>query len=197
MSEGRTPSTHHAAVAASAGRGSASRWESSAPIRYPDPDIVVLDPRFQPMVLGNAAIERIATGFRFTEGPVWFGDGRYLLWSDIPNDRILKWQEETGAISVFRRPSHYANGNTRDRQGHLITCEMDAQRLTRTEYDGTITVLADSFEGKRLTAPNDVVVKSDGSTWFSDNGAGTRGNYLGHKAPWALPFRVYRLDPQS
>ena len=197
MSEGRTPSTHHAAVAASAGRGSASRWESSAPIRYPDPDIVVLDPRFQPMVLGNAAIERIATGFRFTEGPVWFGDGRYLLWSDIPNDRILKWQEETGAISVFRRPSHYANGNARDRQGRLITCEMDAQRLTRTEYDGTITVLADRFEGKRLTAPNDVVVTSDGSIWFSDNGAGTRGHYLGHKAPWALPFRVYRLDPST
>jgi len=96
---------------------------------------------------------------------------------------------------VFRRPSHYANGNTRDRQGRLLTCEMDAQRLTRTEYDGTITVLADRYEGKRLTSPNDVVVKSDGSIWFSDNGAGTRGNYLGHKAPWELPFRVYRLDP--
>ena len=128
---------------------------------------------------------------------MWFGDGRYLLWSDIPNDRIMKWEEETGAVSVFRRPSNYANGNTRDRQGRLVTCEMDAQRLTRTEYDGTITVLADSFEGKRLTGPNDVVVKSDGSIWFSDNGAGTRGNYLGHKAEWELPLRVYRLDPAS
>src|SRR5438445_3070618 len=146
---------------------------------------------------GNAAVERLATGCRFTEGPVWFGDGRYLLWSDIPNDRILKWEEETGAVSVFRRPSHYANGNTRDRQGRLITCEMDAQQLTRTEYDGTITVLADSFEGKKLTAPNDVVVKSDGSIWLSDNGAGTRGNYLGHTATWELPLRVYRLDPAS
>ena len=126
---------------------------------------------------------------------MWFGDGRYLLWSDIPNDRILKWEEETGAVSVFRRPSNYANGNTRDRQGRLLTCEMDAQRLTRTEYDGTITVLAERFEGKRLTGPNDVVVKSDGSIWFSDNGAGIRGNYLGHKAPWELPFRVYRLTP--
>jgi len=168
---------------------------AETPIRYPDPNIKVLDPRFQPYVLNNAAIERLAGGCRFTEGPVWFGDGRYLLWSDIPNDRIVKWEEETGAVSVFRRPSHYANGNTRDCQGRLITCEMDTQRLTRTEYDGTITVLADRFEGKRLTAPNDVVVKSDGSIWFSDNGAGTRGNYLGHKAPWELPFRVYRLDP--
>jgi gluconolactonase len=169
----------------------------AAPIRYPEPNVKVLDERFRKYVLGNAAIERIATGLRFTEGPAWFGDGRYLLFSDIPNDRIMRWEEETGAVSVFRRPSNYANGNTRDRQGRLVTCEMDAQRLTRTEYDGTITVLADSFDGNRLTAPNDVVVKSDGSIWFSDNGAGTRGNYLGHKAEWELPLRVYRLDPAT
>jgi gluconolactonase len=167
------------------------------PIRYPDPGIKILDPRFAALVLGNAAIERIAGGCRFTEGPVWFGDGRFLLWSDIPNDRIMKWEEEPGAVSVFRRPSHYANGNTRDRHGRLVTCEMDAQRLTRTEYDGAITVLADSFDGKKLTGPNDVVVKSDGSIWFSDNGAGIRGNYLGHKAPVELPFRVYRIDPRT
>jgi gluconolactonase len=164
----------------------------AAPIRYPDPDIRVLDERFRKYVLGNAAIERIATGMRFTEGPVWFGDGRYLLFSDIPNDRIMKWEEETGAVSVFRQPSNYANGNTRDRLGRLVTCEMDAQRVTVTHYDGRIFVIAHSFEGKRLTAPNDVVVKSDSSVWFSDNGAGTRGNYLGHKAEWELPFRVYR-----
>jgi gluconolactonase len=167
------------------------------PVRYPDQRIKILDPRFQPLVLGNAAIERIATGCRFDEAPVWFGDGRYLLWSDIPNDRIMKWEEETGAVSVFRKPSNYANGNTRDRQGRLVTCEMDAQRVTHTEYDGTITVLADSFEGKKLTGPNDVVVKSDGSIWFSDNGAGTRGNYLGHTAPQELPFRIYRIDPKT
>jgi gluconolactonase len=172
-------------------------WESSAPIRYPDPHVVVLDPRFQKIVLGNAAIRRIATGFDFTEGPVWFGDGRYLLFSDIPNDRILRWDETTGGISVFRNPSHYANGNTRDRQGRLITCEHDSQRLTRTEYDGTVVVLADQWEGKKLTGPNDVVVKSDGTIWFSDNGAGTRGNYLGHTAPQEHPFRVYRLDPRT
>jgi gluconolactonase len=169
----------------------------SVPVRYPDPNIKILDPRFAPLVLGNAAIETIATGCRFNEGPVWFGDLRCLIWSDIPNDRLMKWEEETGAVSVFRRPSNYANGNTRDRQGRLVTCEHDSQRLTRTEYDGTITVLADSFDGKRLTGPNDVVVKSDGSIWFSDNGAGTRGNYLGHTAPQELPFRVYRLDPAT
>jgi gluconolactonase len=169
----------------------------SDPIRYPDPRIKILDARFTPLVLGNAAIETIASGCRFTEGPVWFGDLRCLLWSDIPNDRMMKWEEETGAVSLFRKPSHYANGNTRDRQGRLITCEMDAQRLTRTEYDGTITVLAESFDGKKLTGPNDVVVKSDGSIWFSDNGAGIRGNYLGHKATAELPYRVYRIDGRT
>ena len=166
-------------------------------VRYRDPSIKILDPRFAPLVLGNAAVETIATGCRFTGGPVWFGDLRCLVWSDIPNDRMLKWEEETGAASVFRRPSHYANGNTRDRQGRLVTCEMDAQRLTRTEYDGTITVLAESFDGKKLTGPNDVVVKSDGSIWFSDNGAGIRGNYLGHRATPELPYRVYRIDPRA
>jgi gluconolactonase len=169
----------------------------SDPIRYPDPRIKILDARFTPLVLGNAAIETIASGCRFTEGPVWFGDLRCLLWSDIPHDRMMKWEEETGAVSLFRKPSHYANGNTRDRQGRLITCEMDAQRLTRTAYDGTITVLAESFDGKKLTGPNDVVVKSDGSIWFSDNGAGIRGNYLGHKATAELPYRVYRIDGRT
>jgi gluconolactonase len=174
-----------------------SRWAEPAPIRYPDPNIVSLDPRFERIALGHAAIERIAGGCRFTEGPVWFGDTRQLLFSDIPNNRIMRWDEETGAVSIFRRPSQHANGNTRDRQGRLITCEMDAQRLTRTEYDGTVTVLADRFDGKRLTGPNDVVVKSDGSIWFSDNGAGIRGNYLGHKAEPELPYRVYRIDGRN
>ena len=189
-----------AVAAAEMGSGSgagAARWDGPDPVRYPDARFKVLDPRFQSLILGNAAVERIAGGCRFTEGPVWFGDLRCLLFSDIPNDRIMKWEEETGAVSVFRKPSNYANGNTRDRQGRLVTCEMDAQRLTRTEHDGTITVLATMFDGKKLTGPNDVVVKSDGSIWFSDNGAGIRGNYLGHKAPLELPFRVYRLDPAT
>ncbi len=175
----------------------ASRWGLTTPIRYPDPNVVVLDPRFERLVLGNAGVQRIATGFHFTEGPVWFGDGRYLLFSDIPADTIHRWDETDGGISVFRNPSHYANGNTRDRQGRLVTCEHDTQRLTRTEHDGTVVVLADRWEGKKLTGPNDVVVKSDGTIWFSDNGAGTRGNYLGHKAPQEHPFRVYRFDPAT
>jgi len=170
------------------------RWSSPAPIRYPDPDIVALDPRFEALILGHAAIERIAEGCRFTEGPVWFGDLRQLLFSDIPNDRLLRWDEETGAVSLFRRPAGHPDGNTRDRQGRLVTCELGTRRLTRTEHDGTLTVLAESFAGTRLTGANDVVVKSDSSIWFSDNGAGIRGNYLGDKAPQELPFRVYRID---
>lgn len=194
MSEGRPPYTHHPAAVGTSGP---SRWESSAPIRYPDPDIVVLDPRFRPLVLGNAAIERIATGFRFTEGPVYYGDGRYLLFSDIPNDALLRWDEISGAVATLRHPAGYPDGNTRDREGRLLSCELGSRTLTRTEHDGTVTVLAAAFEGTRLTGPNDVVVKSDGSIWFSDNGAGIRGNYLGDKAKQELPFRVYRLDPVS
>ena len=174
-----------------------SRWQSSAPIRYPDPDIIVLDPRFQHLVVPMAAIERIATGFRFTEGPAYYGDGRYLLFSDIPNDALLRWDEITGAVATLRNPAGHPDGNTRDRQGRLITCELGSRTLTRTEHDGTVTVLASSFQNTRLTGPNDVVVKSDGSIWFSDNGAGIRGNYMGDKAPKEMPYRVYRLDPQS
>src|SRR5215217_5952597 len=142
-----------------------ARWEPSE--RYPDPAVEILDPSFAPYRLALARVERLATGFRWSEGPVWFGDGRYLLWSDIPNNRIMKWGEETGRVSVFRKPSNNANGNTQDRQGRLITCEHDTRRVTRTEYDGSITVLADRFEGKPLNSPNDVVVKSDRSVWLS------------------------------
>lgn len=164
--------------------------------RYPDPRVEVLDKRFKYKV-GNAAIERIATGFRWAEGPVYFRDGGYLLWSDIPNNRIMRWQESDGHVSVFRSPSNYSNGNTRDREGRLITCEHDARRVTRTEPDGTITVLMDSFNGKKLSAPNDVVVASDGSIWFTDPGYGIFGNYEGHKADIELPPNVYRLDPKT
>ena len=183
--------------AASYPGGGPSRWESTSPIRYPDPGIVVLDPRFQHMALGHAAIERVATGFRFTEGPAYYGDGRYLLFSDIPNNRLLRWDEISGGVAVLRDPAGYPDGNTRDRQGRLITCELGSRTLTRTEHDGTVTILASEFQGTRLTGPNDVVVKSDGSIWFSDNGAGIKGNYLGDKAEAELPFRVYRLDPAT
>jgi gluconolactonase len=176
---------------------SASRWSSGEPIGYPDPNIIVLDQRFRHLVLTIAAIERIATGFRFTEGPVYFGDGRYLVFTDVPNDALMRWDELTNQTVPLRQPAGYPDGNTRDRQGRLITCELGSRTLTRTEHDGTVTVLASHFEGTRLTGPNDVVVKSDGSIWFSDNGAGIRGHYLGDKAPQEMPFRVYRLDPQS
>lgn len=131
-------------------------------VRYPDPAVETLDPRFDKYRQFNAAMERLWTGARWAEGPVWFGDGRYLLFSDIPNNRIMRWTEESGAVSPFRNPSNYANGNTRDRQGRLISCEHDTRRVTRTELDGTITVLADRYQGKRLNAPNDVVVHSNG-----------------------------------
>jgi gluconolactonase len=164
--------------------------------RYPDPRVEALDRRFKARI-GNAAIERIATGLRWAEGPVYFRDGGYLLWSDIPNNRIMRWLEDDGHVSVFRANSNYANGNTRDREGRLITCEHDSRRVTRTEADGAITVLIDSFQGKKLNAPNDVVVASDGAIWFTDPGYGIFGNYEGHLAEPELPPRVYRLDPRS
>src|SRR5215467_9103513 len=164
--------------------------------RYPDPRVEAMDPRFK-YKIGNAYIERIATGCRWAEGPAYFRDGGYLLWSDIPNNRIMRWLEDDGHVSVFRANSNYSNGNTRDREGRLITCEHDTRRLTRTEADGTITVLIDSFQGKKLNAPNDVVVASDGAIWFTDPGYGIFGNYEGHLAEAELPPRVYRLDPTS
>lgn len=166
-------------------------------IRYPDRRIETLDQRFSRYKLPNAALEMLWTGGRWLEGPVWFGDGRYLLFSDIPNNRILKWEEETGAVSVFRKPSNNTNGNTRDRQGRLISCEHDTRRVTRTEHDGSIAVLIDEFDGRPLNAPNDVVVKSDGSVWFTDPGYGILMDYEGHRAEFELDTSVYRLDPES
>lgn len=180
-----------------AGRSAALRdWERDV-VRYPDPAVEVVDPRFNKYRVGSAVIERIWTGGRWTEGPAWFGDGRFLLWSDIPNNRIMRWCEETGAVSVFRGHSNYSNGNTRDRQGRLITCEHGARRVTRTEHDGSITVLLDSFQGHRLNAPNDLVVHSDGSIWFTDPGYGILTNYEGYRAEFELPTNVYRIDPHT
>lgn len=167
-------------------------WSPS--LRYPDPAIEILDPRFERYRLAGAAIERLHTGTRWGEGPVWFGDGRYLLWSDIPNDRILRWDEETGTVSTYRRPSGFSNGNTRDRHGRLVTCQHGERRVIRTEIDGEITVLADRFEGRRLNSPNDVIVRSDGSIWFTDPPFGISGYYEGCKADAELPANVYRVD---
>jgi len=176
--------------------GVALRWEGGI-VRYPDPAIEVLDPRFAKYRVGNAAVERLYTGARWVEGPVWFGDRRCLVFSDIPNDRMLCYSEETDQVTLFRQPSFYSNGNTRDRQGRLITCEHYTRRVTRTEHDGSLTVMIDGFEGKRLNAPNDVVVHSDGSVWFTDPGYGILVEYEGSRAEPELPNRVYRLDPTT
>jgi gluconolactonase len=168
-------------------------WTPSA--RYPDPAIVALDPSFKRYHLALSAVERLWTGSRWGEGPVWIGDLRCLLWSDIPNNRVLKWEEETGAVSVWQRPSNNANGHTRDRQGRIIACEHAGRRVVRFEYDGSTTVLADRFHGKRLNSPNDVVVKSDGSVWFTDPPFGLYAFYEGVKTDPELPHtNVYRID---
>tara|TARA_R110000868_G_scaffold49323_1_gene159289 strand:+ start:174 stop:1076 length:903 start_codon:yes stop_codon:yes gene_type:complete len=156
----------------------------------------VLDSSFGSFVLGNAPVKQIASGFDWVEGPVWFGDANCLLFSDIPNNRIMRWIPGLGT-SVFRQPSNYANGHTRDRQGRLISCEHGARRVTRTAHDGSITVIADSFEGKRLNSPNDVVVKSDGTIWFTDPHYGIMTNYEGYKSQQELPCQVYRVDPDA
>jgi gluconolactonase len=163
--------------------------------RYPDPSVEVLDDRFLKLRLFSASVEQLATGMRWGEGPVWFGDGRYLLVSDIPNNRILRWDEASGAVSEFRNPSNNANGNFRDRQGRLITCEHLTRRVTRTEYDGSITVLADRFQGKRLNSPNDIVCAQDGSIWFTDPPFGIHGHWEGEPAEPELPQAVYRIAP--
>ena len=175
----------------------AERDWSGGTVRYPDPAVEVLDERFSKYRIGNAVVERLFTGCRWAEGPVWFGDARCLIWSDIPNNRMLSWNEESGEVSVYRNPSHHTNGNTRDRQGRLVSCEHTGRRVTRTEHEGSITVLMDRFEGKRLNSPNDVVVHSDGSVWFTDPGYGIMLNYEGQVAEAELPNRVYRLEPES
>jgi gluconolactonase len=161
--------------------------------RYPDPAVEVLDDAFRDLRLYSASVEQLATGLRWAEGPVWFGDGRYLLFSDIPNNRILRWDETSGATSVFRQPANNANGHTRDRQGRLVSCEHLSRRITRTEYDGSVTVLADRFDGKRLNSPNDIVCARDGAIWFTDPSFGIDSDWEGDRAPSELPHAVYRL----
>jgi len=171
-------------------------WAPS--LRYPDPAVQSLDKRFDRYRISvNANVERLYTGCRWSEGPVWFGDQRLLVWADIPNDRLLKFDEVTGQVGVFRSPSNNANGSTRDREGRLVTCEHLTRRVTRTEHDGSITVLCDRFQGKRLNSPNDVVVRSDGSIWFTDPMFGIQGFYEGGKAKPELPTNLYRIDGSS
>jgi gluconolactonase len=156
-------------------------------------DYEIIDPVFGHYVMGNAPLVQLATGFTWVEGPVWFGDAGCLLFSDIPSNRILRWTPGVG-ITTYREPSNYSNGHTRDGQGRLVSCEHGLRRVTRTEHDGRITVIADGFDGKPLNSPNDVVVKSDGSIWFSDPHYGIMTNFEGFKAEQELPCRVYRVD---
>jgi len=164
------------------------------------PDSESYDRRFAFLINGTCQKELLFDGCRWAEGPVWFGDGNYLVWSDIPNNRMLRWVPDgmRGGVSVFRRDSKYSNGNTRDREGRLVTCEHGGRRVTRTEADGSITVIADSHKGKRLNSPNDVVVKSDGTIWFTDPNYGIMSDYEGHKADMEQEgCHVYRFDPRT
>ena len=170
-------------------------WRPSP--RLPDPSVVEVDGSFAKYRLPLAKIERIAHGYRWAEGPVWLGDTRTLVWSDVPGNTMWKWDEETGAVSVFRKPSGHGNGNTRDRQGRLVTCEHSGRRVSRTELDGSIAPLATHFEGKRLNSPNDVVAKSDGSIWFTDPVFGIVGFNEGVKAEPEIAPNVYRIDPSG
>jgi gluconolactonase len=158
----------------------------------------IRDPRFRACINGNAHVERLWTGGRWCEGPAWFAAGRYLVWSDIPNDRMMRFDETDGSVSVFRQPASNSNGNTVDWQGRLLTCEHLARRVTRTEHDGSVTVLADRFGGRRFNSPNDLVVKSDASVWFTDPPYGILSDYEGRRAEQEIgTCQVYRVGPDG
>ncbi|HEY4082114.1 MAG TPA: SMP-30/gluconolactonase/LRE family protein [Burkholderiaceae bacterium] len=165
--------------------------------RLPDAAFEILDPQGAALRLFSASVQQLYTGCQWGEGPVWFGDGRFLLWSDIPNNRILRWDDCSGQVSTFRAPSDNSNGLARDRQGRLLACEHLTRRVTRTEYDGSITVLADGFDGKPLNSPNDITTHSDGSVWFTDPPFGIATDWEGDAASPELPHGVYRIGSNS
>lgn len=167
----------------------------AAPVRYPEPDVVALDPSFAKYKIANSPIERLHTGMYWAEGPAWSGWGNYLVWSDIPNDLQHRWLQDDNEVTVLRKPAGHSNGNTFDREGRQISFEHGNRRVVRHEPDGSVTVLGDTFEGKPFNAPNDGVVHPDGSVWFTDPGYGSLGNFEGHKGELLLKEAVYRIDP--
>jgi len=188
------------AVAATRAMGQVARdWTGTVPTRYPDPDILSLDPRFDKYKLGNTPVQRLYhnPNMLWAEGPAWNAVGRYLLWSDIPNDVQLRWIEDDGRVTTFRHPSGNSNGNTFDFEGRQLACEHGNRRVVRYEHSGGFTVLADTFDGKPFNAPNDVVVHPDGGIWFTDPGYGSMMNYEGKKGPLELKEAVYRIDPKT
>jgi gluconolactonase len=195
--------TFLAGTAAALASAASAAWgreygPNAPPVRYPDPDIVVLDDRFKKYKLGNTPIQRLHTGTLWAEGPAWNAVGRYLLWSDIPNDVQLRWLEEDGHVSTFRNPAGNSNGNTFDYQGRQIACEHGNRRVVRYEHFGEMTVLASEWQGKPLNAPNDAVVHpDDGAIWFTDPGYGSLMDYEGHKGELFHKEAIYRIDAQT
>jgi len=172
-------------------------WTGKDPIAYPDPDVIVLDPKRFKYKINNSVIERVFVGCRWAEGPAWNGNGQCLVWSDLPNDRQMRRNEEDGHVSVLRPHSNNSNGNTYDYEGRQLTCEHDSRRVVRYEADGSVTVLADKWQGKPLNAPNDIVVHPDGGIWFTDPGYGILVAYEGHLAKPEIKEAVYRIDPKT
>ena len=166
-------------------------WTGVVPVQYPDPDVVALDPKFRKYMIGNTSMKRLHTGTQWAEGPAWNGVGKYLVWSDIPNNVQLRWIDDDRRVTVFRNPAGYSNGNTFDFEGRQLSCEHGGRRVARYESNGTVTVIADKFEGKKLNSPNDIVVHPDGSIWFTDPPYGIGGDYEGYRAPKELKEAVY------